>query len=60
MLFDIDVSPKKLARASESWTRAEILEGIRFFQTNASCDSYFLRHVKVLIEELEARGAIGG
>ena len=60
MLFDIDVSPKKLARSSESWTRAEILEGIRFFQKHAAGDSYFLRHIKVLIEELEARDAIGG
>ena len=60
MLFDIDVSPKKLARAPESWTRAEILEGIHFFQTNAGGDSDFLRHVKVLIEELEVHGAIGG
>lgn len=59
MLFDKDVSPKKLSLLCESWSREELKEGIQYFASLAKKDSYFLRHVKELITEMEVRDQIG-
>lgn len=59
MLYDPDVSPKKLARLCESWSREELKEGIQYFAGLAKEDSYFIRHVKEIISEMEARDQIG-
>jgi hypothetical protein len=53
MLFDKDVSPRKL------WSRDELKEGIQYFAALAKEDSYYLRHVKELISEMEVRNQIG-
>ncbi len=59
MLFDKDVSPKRLSSLCESWSRDELKEGIQYFAALANEDSYYLRHVKELISEMEARDQIG-
>lgn len=59
MLFDKDVSPRKLSSLCESWSRDELKEGIQYFAALAKEDSYYLRHVKELISEMEVRNQIG-
>ena len=59
MLFDKDVSPKKLSLLCELWSRDELKEGIQYFAALAKEDSYYLRHVKELISEMEVRDQIG-
>ena len=41
-----------------SWSRVELKEGV-FFAALAKEDSYFLRHVKEIISEMEARDQVG-
>ncbi|WP_163056778.1 hypothetical protein [Acidithiobacillus ferrooxidans] len=58
MIFDKDVSPKKLGTLCEAWSRDELKEGIQYFAALAKEDSYYLRHVKELISEMEVRDQI--
>ena len=59
MIFDTEVSPKKLERLCESWSRQEIKEGLEYFSARAKEDSFHYRQVRVLIEELETRNSLG-
>lgn len=59
MMYDKDVSPKKLAILAESWTRDELKDGIQYFTALAKEDSYFYRHARELIEEMEVRDQLG-
>lgn len=59
MLFDKDISPKRLSQLCESWSREELKEGAQFFAALAKEDSYYFRHVKELISEMEVRDQIG-
>lgn len=55
MLYDPEISPKKLAQICQSWSRQEIREGIQFFSQLANTDSFYLYHVKELISEIQVR-----
>ncbi len=55
MFYSTEISAKALARQCEEWTRRELIDGIAFFAVAAQGDSYFLRHIAVLQEEIELR-----
>ncbi len=55
MIYDLEVSPKKLERLCENWSRAEIKTALDFYFSASRDDNYYLRHVQTLIEEINVR-----
>ncbi len=59
MVFYKDISPERLSQLCESWSREELKEGAQFFAALTKKDSYYFRHVKELLSEMEVRGHLG-